>query len=80
MLQWDLVAGISVGFMVVPQSMSYATLAGLPAVWGLYGCFVPTIMYALFGSCKELSVGPVAVTSILIGNGLKKIVPGKCAK
>jgi hypothetical protein len=75
-LPWDLLAALSVSLLVVPQSMSYALLAGVPSVWGLYGAFLPVLTYAVFGSSKQLSVGPVAVTSILIGNGLKPIVPG----
>ncbi|KAG2433274.1 hypothetical protein HXX76_008342 [Chlamydomonas incerta] len=72
----DIVAGISVGFMVVPQGMSYANLAGLPSVYGLYGAFLPVITYALVGSSRQLAVGPVAVTSLIIGSSLKGLVPG----
>jgi hypothetical protein len=61
----------------VPQGMSYATLAGVPSVWGLYGAFIPVLMYSVFGSSRQLAVGPVAVTSLLIGNGIKKVVPGE---
>jgi sulfate transporter 4 len=50
--------------------MSYANLAGLPQVLGLYGAFVPCLVYSMFGSSRQLAVGPVAVTSILLGNGL----------
>jgi sulfate transporter 4 len=66
----DIVAGLSVGAMVVPQGMSYAKLAGLPQVWGLYGAFAPCMVYAGFGSSRQLAVGPVAVTSLLLGSGL----------
>lgn len=59
--------------MVIPQGMSYANLAGLPQVYGLYGAFVPTIVYALLGSSRQLAVGPVAVTSTLLGNGLETL-------
>ena len=69
----DLIAGLSVGSMVIPQGISYANLAGLPPVYGLYGAFVPCIVYALLGSSRQLAVGPVAVTSILLGNGLETI-------
>ncbi|PNH07849.1 Proton/sulfate cotransporter 2 [Tetrabaena socialis] len=72
----DFVAGVSVGFMVVPQGMSYANLAGLPSVYGLYGAFLPVLAYALVGSSRQLAVGPVAVTSLLIGSSLKELVPG----
>lgn len=72
-LSWDILAGLSVGAMVIPQGMSYANLAGLPQVYGLYGAFVPCLIYSLLGSSKQLSVGPVAVTSILLGNGLESL-------
>jgi MFS superfamily sulfate permease-like transporter len=52
--QNDIVAGLSVGAMVVPQGMSYAKLAGLPSVYGLYGAFVPCLVYALLGSSRQL--------------------------
>ncbi|PNW70519.1 hypothetical protein CHLRE_17g723350v5 [Chlamydomonas reinhardtii] len=71
----DIVAGISVGFMVVPQGLSYANLAGLPSVYGLYGAFLPCIVYSLVGSSRQLAVGPVAVTSLLLGTKLKDILP-----
>jgi sulfate transporter 4 len=53
--------------------MSYANLAGLPVVYGLYGAFIPCIVYSLLGSSRQLAVGPVAVTSILLGNGLETL-------
>ena len=60
--QVDIVAGISVGAMVVPQSMSYAKLAGLPNVYGLYGAFVPVLIYAALGSSPQLVRSQVLVT------------------
>lgn len=54
LLQVDVIAGISVGAMVVPQGMSYAKLAGLPNVYGLYGAFVPVLIYAALGSSPQL--------------------------
>lgn len=69
----DLIAGISVGSMVIPQGISYANLAGLSPVYGLYGAFVPCLVYAMLGSSRQLAVGPVAVTSVLLGNGLEDI-------
>lgn len=76
-LLWDVLAGLSVGAMVIPQGMSYANLAGLPQVYGLYGAFVPCLVYSLLGSSRQLAVGPVAVTSILLGNGLNEIFGGE---
>ncbi|MEW5297662.1 MAG: hypothetical protein WDW36_000857 [Sanguina aurantia] len=72
----DIIAGLSVAFMAVPQSLSYANTAGLPAVFGLYGCFTPCLAYAILGTSRQLAVGPVAVTSLLIASKLKQIVPG----
>lgn len=61
--------------MVVPQGMSYAqNLAFLPQVYGIYGAFVPCLIYALLGSSRHLAVGPVAVTSLLLGSGLTSIL------
>ena len=56
-LQNDLVAGISVAALVIPQGMSYAKLAGLPNQYGLYGAFVPVIIYATLGSSRHLVSG-----------------------
>jgi sulfate transporter 4 len=61
--------------MVIPQGMSYGVLAGLPNVYGLYGAFTPPLFYSLLGTSRQLAVGPVAVTSVLLGNGLDKIFP-----
>ncbi|MDD2809650.1 sulfate permease [Rhodoferax sp.] len=61
----DLVAGLTVVLLVVPQSLAYAQLAGVPAVYGLYAAFIPSVVGALFGSSVWLSTGPVALTSLL---------------
>lgn len=75
--QWlisDVMAGIAVALMVVPQGMSYAqNLAFLPQVYGIYGAFVPCLVYAVLGSSRHLAVGPVAVTSLLLGSGLTRV-------
>ena len=60
---------------VVPQGLSYATLVGLPSVFGLYGAFLPCLVYTLVGSSKQLAVGPVAVTSLLLGSSLRDLIP-----
>eukprot|EP01025_Chloroclados_australasicus_P052553 TRINITY_DN612_c0_g2_i2.p2 TRINITY_DN612_c0_g2~~TRINITY_DN612_c0_g2_i2.p2 ORF type:complete len:667 (-),score=99.60 TRINITY_DN612_c0_g2_i2:54-2054(-) len=73
----DLIAGLTVGVMVIPQSMSYAGIAGLPPNYGLYGAFYPVLAYAVFGSSRQLAVGPVAITSLLLEEGLTPLVPGK---
>ncbi|KAG9145330.1 hypothetical protein Leryth_008266 [Lithospermum erythrorhizon] len=73
-LQADLMSGITVGIMLVPQSMSYAKLAGLQPIYGLYTGFVPVFMYAIFGSSRQLAIGPVALVSLLVSNILGSIV------
>ncbi|XP_074276240.1 putative sulfate transporter 4.2 [Silene latifolia] len=72
-LQNDLMAGITVGVMLVPQAMSYARLAGLAPIYGLYSGCLPIFVYAIFGSSRQLAVGPVALTSLLVANVLSKI-------
>ena len=64
-LAGDLTAGLVVGIMIIPQSMAYAMLAGLPVQIGLYASILPLIGYALLGSSMTLSVGPVAVTGVM---------------
>ncbi|KAL4189067.1 hypothetical protein AMTRI_Chr08g163660 [Amborella trichopoda] len=73
-LQLDLSAGLSVGIMLVPQAMSYAKLAGLHPIYGLYSGFVPVFVYAIFGSSRQLAIGPVALVSLLVSNVLSSIV------
>jgi len=70
-LQWfygDLVAGITVGAVVVPQSMAYAKLAELPVEFGLYSSFMGVLLYWIFATSKDITIGPVAVMSTLVGN------------
>ncbi|MGA7595654.1 MAG: sulfate permease [Gallionella sp.] len=64
-LKADLVAGITVALVAIPQSLAYAQLAGVPAYFGLYAILVPSLIGALFGSSRLLSTGPVAMTSLL---------------
>lgn len=65
-LKSDLSAGIIVAFMLIPQGMAYAMLAGLPPVYGIYASTLPVFIYALFGSSRHLAVGPVAILSLLV--------------
>lgn len=69
----DVIAGLTVGIMLIPQGMAYAILAGLPPIYGLYGGVIPLLLYALFGSSRQLSIGPVAISSILLAEGISKI-------
>ena len=64
-LSGDLVAGVVTAIMIIPQSMAYAMLAGLPVQIGLYASLLPLLGYALFGTSMSMSVGPVAVTALM---------------
>lgn len=74
-LKADLIAGITVALVLIPQSMAYAQLAGLPAYYGLYAGFLPVAIGALFGSSNFLGTGPVAVVSLLTASSLAVIAP-----
>jgi len=67
----DIIAGVTVGVMVIPQSMSYGSIAGLPYINGMYSACIPTLIYALFGQSRQLAVGPVAMVSLLVEAGLR---------
>lgn len=69
-LQGDLIAGLTVGVMLIPQGMAYAMIAGLPPIYGLYASTIPLILYALFGTSRQLAVGPVAMVSLLTAAGI----------
>lgn len=64
--QKDVIAALTVVVILVPQCMAYAMMAGLPAIYGLYAAFVPLFLYPIFGSSPHLSVGPVALVSIMV--------------
>ncbi len=66
----DLVAAVIVTVMLIPQSLAYALLAGLPAQVGLYASILPLVIYAVFGTSRTLSVGPVAVVSLMTAAAL----------
>ena len=72
-LKSDVVAGLTVAVMVVPQGMAYAALAQLTPEIGLYSCIMPILVYALFGSSRQLAVGPVAMVALLTSAGLSEI-------
>src|SRR6056300_1380917 len=69
----DFVAAIIVTIMLIPQSLAYALLAGLPAEMGLYASILPLVVYALLGTSRTLSVGPVAVVSLMTAMAIGKI-------
>ncbi|MBD3299404.1 MAG: hypothetical protein GF341_12155, partial [candidate division Zixibacteria bacterium] len=69
----DLVAGMTVAFVLIPQSMAYAQLAGLPPYYGLYAAMLPPFIAALFGSSRQLATGPVAVVSLMTATALEPL-------
>lgn len=72
-LKADVIAGITVALVLVPQSMAYAQLAGLPPYFGLYASFLPPMVAAIFGSSRQLATGPVAVVSLLTAASLEPL-------
>ncbi|WFD02300.1 hypothetical protein MOBT1_000982 [Malassezia obtusa] len=76
-LNWaagDLISGITVGLVVVPQSMSYAAVAGLKPEFGLYASFVGVVIYALFATSKDVTIGPVAVMSLQTHSAISHVL------
>ncbi|KAF2074234.1 hypothetical protein CYY_004444 [Polysphondylium violaceum] len=74
-IQNDLSVGLSSGSIIIPQSMAYALLAGMPPIYGLYTAFIPPLIYTLFGSSRHLAVGPLALMSILVGSAVQSLNP-----
>ena len=72
-LKSDILSGLTVSLVLIPQSMAYAELAGLPPYYGLYASFLPPIVAALFGSSRQLATGPVAVVSLLTATTLEPL-------
>ncbi len=79
-LHGDLSAGVVVAVMLVPQSLAYATLAGLPAQAGLLASLLPLLAYALFGSSASLSVGPGSITSLMVAQALVPLAQGSVGR
>jgi len=78
-LRGDLSAGLTVGVMLIPQGMAYALIAGLPPIYGLYASLAPLVVYALFGSSRQLAVGPVAMVSLLVATAVGPLAQGDAA-
>lgn len=72
-LRSDTIAGMTVALVLIPQSMAYAQLAGLPAYYGLYASFLTPLIAALFGSSRQLATGPVAVVSLMTAASLEPL-------
>lgn len=69
----DFVAGLTVAVMLVPQGMAYASLAEVPPIYGLYAGLVPLFLYGILGTSRQLSIGPVAISSLLVVAGVSQI-------
>ncbi|PTY35981.1 sodium-independent anion transporter [Saccharospirillum sp. MSK14-1] len=74
-LRGDVIAGITTATLLVPQAMSYALLGGLPPYIGLYASVLPMIIYAFFGTSRQLAVGPVALVALLVASGIGLMAP-----
>ncbi|XP_073140184.1 probable sulfate transporter 3.4 [Henckelia pumila] len=74
MLKSDVVSGLTIGSLAIPQGISYAKLANLPPIIGLYSSFVPPLIYSVLGSSRHLAVGPVSIASLVMGTMLSEVV------
>ncbi|WP_275315410.1 SulP family inorganic anion transporter [Tenacibaculum bernardetii] len=72
-LRGDVVAGITVATVLIPQGIAYALIAGLPPIYGLYAALVPQLMYAIFGSSRQVAIGPVAMDSLIVATGVSTL-------
>ena len=72
-LRIDFVSGLTVALVLIPQSMAYAQLAGLPPYYGLYASFLPPMIASLFGSSRQLATGPVAIVSLMTSASLEPL-------
>ncbi|KAF9592413.1 hypothetical protein IFM89_014903 [Coptis chinensis] len=70
----DIISGLTIASLAIPQGISYAKLANLPPIVGLYSSFVPPLVYAVLGSSKDLAVGPVSIASLILGSMLRQEV------
>ncbi|CAL2089528.1 Sulfate permease, SulP family [Tenacibaculum sp. 190524A02b] len=72
-LQGDVIAGITVAIVLIPQGIAYALIAGLPPIYGLYAALMPQLMYAIFGSSRQVAIGPVAMDSLIVATGVSTL-------
>ncbi|MGY5351540.1 SulP family inorganic anion transporter [Wenyingzhuangia sp. IMCC45533] len=72
-LKADVVGGLTVGIVLIPQGIAYALIAGLPPIYGLYSALLPQLMYLLFGTSQRVAVGPVAMDSLIVAAGISTL-------
>ncbi len=75
----DFAAGLNVLVIIVPQGMAYALLAGVPPIYGLYAGLIPVLIYALLGTSMHLSLGPAAISSLLLMEGIAQVAEPESA-
>ena len=69
----DFIAGIIVSIILIPQGIAYALIAGIPPIYGLYCALVPQLVYAIFGSSRQVAIGPVAMDSLIVATGVSTL-------
>ena len=69
----DLIAGVTVAIVLIPQGIAYALIAGLPPIYGLYCALVPQVIYAIFGSSRQVAIGSVAMDSLIVATGVSTL-------
>lgn len=69
----DIISGLTVGIMLIPQGMAYAMIAGLPPEYGLYTALVPVIIYSILGTSRQLAIGPVAMDSLIVATSVAAV-------
>jgi len=79
-LYQDAVAGLTVGVMLIPQAMAYAVIAGMPPIYGLYAALVPLFVYPIFGSSRQLAIGPVAIDMIIVSAAIGSMATAGSAR
>ena len=79
-LRWDIVAGVTLAFFVIPESMAYATLAGLPPQTGIYCYVFAGLLYFVFGTSRQLAIGPTSAISLVVGTSVGTLSGGDPAQ
>ncbi len=79
-IRWDLVAGVTLASFVLPESMAYATLAGVPTYYGIYCCIAGGLLFALFTTSRQVAVGPTSSISLMIGSTVAVLSGGDLSR